>query len=142
MSYLTIGGHTFYCENSWGQPICYLLTSPPPPTGIGQVASNVKSHVMSVIDLLYGLSAVTGVAVLFAGLMKLKAAADTQGQSVKYGEALWPIAIGICLIGLPMVVDNSAGTLSYPGPSGPTAIAPMSIAPMPIHVNTGGVLIN
>jgi hypothetical protein len=41
-----------------------------------------------------------GVIAVGAGLAKLKQAAETQGQQVKYSEGMWRIAIGAALIAI------------------------------------------
>lgn len=45
-----------------------------------------------------------------AGLMKLKQAADTQGQQVKYGEGLWRLGLGSAMVGLPAVIKMGVNT--------------------------------
>lgn len=42
-----------------------------------------------------------GIVAVGAGLSKLKQAAETQGQQVKYSEGMWRIGIGAALIAIP-----------------------------------------
>lgn len=42
-----------------------------------------------------------GIIAIGAGLSKLKQAAETQGQQVKYSEGMWRIGIGAALVAIP-----------------------------------------
>lgn len=67
------------------------------------------------VTFFMGICFIAGVAFVGLGLFKLKAAADTQGQQVKYGDGLWRLGIGAALIGLPVVIALSTGTLGVDG---------------------------
>lgn len=78
---------------------------------IGGVADNVSGSLNSMGNLVLGGAFLGGVGFCGAGLMKLKAAADTQGQQVKYSEGLWRLGVGAGLVALPTVAVVGKGTL-------------------------------
>ena len=52
-----------------------------------------------------------GIIMVITGLIKLKAAADTQGNQVKYSEGLWRLAVGAGLIAVPAVTGILGASL-------------------------------
>lgn len=79
---------------------------------IGGVASNLVNQLGSVGKVALGGSFVTGIVLFAAGLLKLKQAADSQGQQVKYGEGLWRLAAGTGLVAIPSVAGVLGSTFS------------------------------
>jgi uncharacterized membrane protein len=72
-------------------------------TDIGDVASGLKTQLNAVGTAInYGMFA-AGIFFVGAGLMKMKAAADSNGQQVKYGEGAWRLVVGAGLCAIPAV---------------------------------------
>jgi hypothetical protein len=69
--------------------------------GIGPTATKLGQQMGAVGKLLIAGAFVGGIVMLASGLMKLKQAAETQGQQVKYGEGMWRVAVGAGLIAIP-----------------------------------------
>ena len=78
----------------------------------GKMADNLVGQVDSIGKLVVIGSGLVGVILVGAGLMKLKQAADTQGQQVKYGEGLWRLVVGAGLVAIPAVTGMLTSTLS------------------------------
>jgi len=68
---------------------------------IGTVAGNVRDQLGNVGKLMVAGGFVGGLVMLASGLMKLKQAADTQGNQVKYSEGMWRVAVGAGLVAIP-----------------------------------------
>jgi hypothetical protein len=68
---------------------------------VGDTAKDLGDQMGAVGKLLVAGSFVGGIVMLASGLMKLKQAAETQGQQVKYGEGMWRVAVGAGLIAIP-----------------------------------------
>lgn len=68
---------------------------------IGSVAQNVTDQLGNVGRLMVAGAFVGGLVMLASGLMKLKQAADTQGNQVKYSEGMWRVAVGAGLVAIP-----------------------------------------
>lgn len=79
---------------------------------IGGVASNLVTQLGSVGKVALGGSFLIGIVMLGAGLMKLKQAADSQGQQTKYGDGLWRLAAGTGLVAIPSVAGVLGSTFS------------------------------
>lgn len=80
--------------------------------GIANLYKNTWTDQMkSVVKVVSGGSFVVGIVLIAGGLMKLKAAVDSQGQQVKYGDGLWRLALGSALCALPVVAGVGKGTL-------------------------------
>ncbi|MNL46414.1 hypothetical protein D3C87_1691220 [compost metagenome] len=62
-----------------------------------------------------------GIVAIGAGLSKLKQAAETQGQQVKYSEGMWRIGIGAALVAIPAF----SGMLSESIGLGSVTMSPM-----------------
>lgn len=77
---------------------------------VGDVAKSLSDQVKNFGTLIGGASFVAGLAFVMMGLMRLKAAVDSQGQQVKYGEGIWRIVVGVGLAALPAVIKLGAGT--------------------------------
>lgn len=74
-------------------------------------STGLLGQASAVVTFFMGICFVAGIVFVGLGLFRLKAAADTQGQQVKYGDGLWRLGIGAALIGLPVVVGLATGTL-------------------------------
>lgn len=83
-----------------------------PDGGIGDMAATTGAQASDIATATkYGGVAI-GTLLIGAGLLKLKQAADTQGQQVKYGDGLWRLAVGAGLAGMSSmmaVTQNSMG---------------------------------
>lgn len=79
-------------------------------TTAGEMANTLQEQVGSVGKLVVIGAFLIGVILVGAGLMKLKQAADTQGQQVKYGEGLWRLVVGAGLVAVPAVTGMLAST--------------------------------
>lgn len=76
----------------------------------GDVATTLKNQLNDFGTLIMGAAFIAGIFFVGTGLMRLKAANDTQGQQVKYSEGVWRLAVGACLVALPAVVGIGMGT--------------------------------
>jgi hypothetical protein len=92
-------------------------------TGIGTVANNVDQQFNSLGKVVVGGAFLGGIGLSGAGLLKLKQAADSGGQQVKYGEGLWRLGVGAGLASLPVVTNTGVGTLFNGDSSAPTETA-------------------
>lgn len=77
----------------------------------GQMADNLTGQIDSVGKLVVAGAGLIGVVLVGAGLMKLKQAADTQGQQVKYSEGLWRLVVGAGLVAIPAVTGMLTATM-------------------------------
>lgn len=68
---------------------------------LGTIAGNVRDQMGNVGQLMVAGAFVGGLVMLATGLMKLKQAADTQGNQVKYSEGMWRVAVGAGLVAIP-----------------------------------------
>ena len=89
-----------------------LMAPPAQAETVGSAATNMYSQLGEIGKLIVLGSVVGGVVMLGAGLMKLKQAADTQGQQVKYSEGMWRLAVGAGLVGIPALSGMLTQTLS------------------------------
>lgn len=85
--------------------------------GVGDVARSVEDNIGQIASLVVAGAFLTGIAFVAMGLMRLKAAVDSQGQQVKYSEGLWRLGLGAALVALPAVTGTGIGTLF--GEAGP-----------------------
>lgn len=84
---------------------------------LGQVATNVTSQMGEVGKLMVAGGFVGGIVMLASGLMKLKQAADTQGNQVKYSEGMWRVAVGAGLVAIPAFSGLLTQTFSLGTPA-------------------------
>jgi predicted histidine transporter YuiF (NhaC family) len=89
---------------------------------LGGIAKGLVDQMGSVGKLMVAGAMVGGIVMLASGLMKLKQAADTQGNQVKYSEGLWRCGVGAALIALPAF----ANVLTKTGDMGDVNITPAS----------------
>ena len=94
---------------------------------VGTVADGLVQQLSSVGKVCLGGSFVTGIVMLGGGLMKLKQAADSQGQQTRYAEGLWRLAAGTGLVAIPSLAGVLTSTVGFQGPqiSSPTGGANM-----------------
>jgi hypothetical protein len=78
---------------------------------LGTMANTVDGQIGSFGKLLLAGSFLGGVGFCGHGLMKLKAAADSQGRE-PYGPGLWRIGVGAGLVGLPTFTSVFNGTFT------------------------------
>jgi hypothetical protein len=105
--------HTFSSSAVIGliaTPALSATTTKSGGTTAGAIASGLTTQVTNVGKLVVIGAFLVGVIFIGAGLMKLKQAADTQGQQVKYGEGLWRLVVGGGLVAVPAVTGMLAAT--------------------------------
>jgi len=97
--------------------------------GIGQVAQNVSATFNNIGQVILGGMFLAGVGVGGAGLLKLKQAAETQGQQVKYSDGMWRVAVGAGLIAIPAVL-TTLNTTFFGSPNAGTAqVGTLNVGP-------------
>lgn len=67
----------------------------------GDTALDLLGQLGSIGKLMTAGAFVGGIVMLGSGLMKLKQAAETQGQQVKYSEGMWRVGVGAGLVAIP-----------------------------------------
>lgn len=82
---------------------------------MGGMAVTVRSQLGEVGNLVVAGAFLAGLGLTGAGLFKLKAAADSQGQQVKYSEGLWRLGVGAGLVALPAITGVGVGTFGFTG---------------------------
>lgn len=70
-------------------------------SNIGGIADGLITQLGSVGKVVLAGGAIGGIVLMITGLIKLKQAAETQGQQVKYSEGLWRCVVGAGLIAIP-----------------------------------------
>lgn len=83
---------------------------------VGDVSKNLTGQMGNVGKLLVAGTFVGGIVMLATGLMKLKQAAETNGQ-VKYSEGGWRIAVGTAMIAIPAFSGMLGSTFGWGQPS-------------------------
>ena len=78
---------------------------------LGAVATTISGSFSGVGNMMLGGAFLGGVGLCGAGLMKLKAAADSQGRDAKYSDGMWRLGIGAGLVALPAVTNIMKGTI-------------------------------
>ncbi|EPX83881.1 DUF6750 family protein [Salipiger mucosus] len=78
---------------------------------LGSIADNINGMMDNFGSLALSAAFVAGVAFVGLGLARLKAAVDSQGQQVKYGEGVWRIALGSALVAVPAVITVMGNTM-------------------------------
>nr|WP_250807119.1 hypothetical protein [Neorhizobium tomejilense] len=68
---------------------------------VGDAATALNTQAGAIGKLMIAGSFVGGIVMLGSGLMKLKQAADTQGNQVKYSEGMWRVGVGAGLVAIP-----------------------------------------
>jgi hypothetical protein len=87
-----------------------MTTTANAQSDIGDVAEKLTGQLSSLGTLVGGGAFLGGIFFIATGLFKLKQAADTQGQQVKYGDGVWRLALGSALVALPAVMGVGVGT--------------------------------
>jgi hypothetical protein len=67
----------------------------------GETAAKVGDQIGAIGKMTVAGMFLLGILAIGAGLSKLKQAAETQGQQVKYSEGMWRIGVGAALIAIP-----------------------------------------
>lgn len=96
-------------QGAWAQAIT-PTTGTGGPANIGALADTVAGSFASLVRFGMGGAFMVGVFFVIMGIMRLKAAADSQGQQVKYSEGLWRLGVAAALCGIPAVVTIVGGT--------------------------------
>src|SRR3546814_2841438 len=68
---------------------------------VTDLSEGLRGHIDELGNLVIAGGFLGGIALIAAGLMKLKQAADTQGQQVKYSEGMWRLGVGAALVAVP-----------------------------------------
>lgn len=79
--------------------------------GLSALTTNIRGQAESAISLVFIGGFAVGIIFVLVGLMKLKAAADSGGQQVKYGEGIWRLGVGSALVALPLVTGVGVETI-------------------------------
>ena len=80
-------------------------------TGFAALQENLEGQMSSIFTVAnYGFM-LLGIFFVGTGLMRLKAAVDSQGQQVKYSEGLWRLGLGGLLIAVPVITGIGNQTL-------------------------------
>jgi hypothetical protein len=77
---------------------------------VGTVADNLINQLGSVGKVCLAGSFCTGIVMFAGGLLRLKQAADSQGQQTRYSEGLWRLAAGTGLVAIPSVAGVLGST--------------------------------
>lgn len=80
---------------------------------VGSIATGLLSQLGEVGKVVLAGGAVAGIVLMITGLIKLKQAAETQGQQVKYSEGLWRCVVGAGLIAIPALNGVLAQTIGF-----------------------------
>ena len=91
--------------------------------GIAARLTNIKLQLNSIATLISQLSVVVGISLVASGIIKLKDAADTQGQRVSYGQGVWRLVVGSALCADYEIANIMHGTLF--GSNGEMNFAPL-----------------
>ena len=81
-------------------------------TTVGTAAENLGAQAGQIGKLITAGAFVGGIVMLASGLMKLKQAAETQGQQVKYSEGMWRVGVGAGLVAIPAFGGMLTNTFS------------------------------
>lgn len=68
---------------------------------VGDAAQKLNTQAGQIGKLITAGAFIGGIVMLASGLMKLKQAAETQGQQVKYSEGMWRVGVGAGLVAIP-----------------------------------------
>jgi hypothetical protein len=80
---------------------------------VGTVAQGLIEQVGNVGKVVTAGGVVAGIVLMITGLIKLKQAAETQGQQVKYSEGLWRCVVGAGLIAIPALNGMLGATFGF-----------------------------
>lgn len=84
---------------------------------IGDLADTLGGSFASIVELFLGGAFMVGIIFAVMGIMRLKAAADSQGQQVKYSEGLWRLGVAAALMGVPAIITIISGSSGLDGGS-------------------------
>jgi hypothetical protein len=90
---------------------------------VGGIADGLITQLASVGKVVLAGGAIAGIVLMITGLIKLKQAAETQGQQVKYSEGLWRCVVGAGLIAIPALNGVLAQTVGFGADGGATLTA-------------------
>jgi len=79
---------------------------------VGDVSQNLTDQMGNVGRLIVAGAFVGGLVMLATGLMKLKQAAETNGQ-VKYSEGMWRVGVGAGLVAIPAFSGMLGATFGW-----------------------------
>lgn len=78
---------------------------------VGGMADTVLGQMNSVGKLVVGGAFLLGLGLFATGLLRLKKAADTQGQQVAYSDGIWRLGVGACLLAIPFLTGVASSSL-------------------------------
>ncbi|TLX15836.1 hypothetical protein [Rhizobium sp. MHM7A] len=90
---------------------------------VGTIADGLITQLSSVGKVVLAGGAIAGIVLMITGLIKLKQAAETQGQQVKYSEGLWRCVVGAGLIAIPALNGVLAQTVGFGADGGASLTA-------------------
>lgn len=79
---------------------------------LGGMFRQTQTSFTGIGNLILGGAFLSGIAVSASGLMKLKAAADSQGRDPHYSDGLIRLAVGAALCSLPNIMSITRGTIT------------------------------
>lgn len=80
--------------------------------GLNGVQNNLKQQFLAVWNIGSYLFMAIGIFYVGTGIMRLKAAVDSQGQQVKYGEGIWRIGLGAGFLMIDFLINTTIGTVT------------------------------
>ncbi|MTH95994.1 hypothetical protein [Roseibium sp. RKSG952] len=80
---------------------------------IGDAADGLMNDIGNVGKVAVAGGFLMGLFMVVTGLIKLKAAAESQGGQVKYSEGLWRVCVGAGLVSIPAFTGMLTGTFGF-----------------------------
>ncbi|MTH94639.1 hypothetical protein [Roseibium sp. RKSG952] len=88
---------------------------------VGDAAGDLIDDIEFVGKLAVAGGFLMGLVMVATGLLKLKAAAESQGGQVKYSEGMWRLAVGAGLVAIPALTGMLTQTLGFGSTDGISA---------------------
>ncbi len=80
--------------------------------GINGLGTNLKTQFQALWNIGSWLFMAVGIFYVGTGIMRLKAAVDSQGQQVKYSEGIWRIGLGSAFLMMDFIINSMIGTVT------------------------------
>lgn len=84
---------------------------------VGDAADGMMDDIGNIGKLAVAGGFLAGLVMVATGLIKLKAAAESQGGQVKYSEGLWRVAVGAGLVAIPAFTGMLSETFGLGAPA-------------------------
>lgn len=81
-------------------------------SGINGLGTNLKTQFQALWNIGSWLFMAVGIFYVGTGIMRLKAAVDSQGQQVKYSEGIWRIGLGSAFLMMDFIINSMIGTVT------------------------------